>query len=325
MAASHGLGELVALARTLRDNPSFTAKHEIALVGEVLGASDWMAGPGDDGAVVVMGDGDAMVQAVGCGEAMLPAFVAADPYAAGLAAVLTNVNDLAAMGAVPGGIVDTIVASEPVARQVLAGLQAGSRMYRVPLVGGHLTLHDGPPALSAFGLGHTRSPLSTTRAAEGQVLLVASCTKGRMRPDFPFFASFDERGDQLGDDVRILAAVAESGACVAAKDVSMAGMIGSLAMLLEPRRLGVTVDLGALPVPTGVPLESWLMCFPAFAFLLCAPADRADECATAFTSRGLQVAAVGQLDDSGVLAIRSGDAVAEVFDVGVEKVTGLPR
>jgi len=325
MAAPQGVGELVALARVLRNNPSFTAKHEIALVGEVLGASDWVAGPGDDGAVVTMGDGDAKVQAVGCGEAMLPAFVATDPYGAGLAAVLTNVNDLAAMGAVPGGIVDTIVASEPVARQVLAGLRAGSRIYRVPLVGGHLTLHDGPPALSAFGLGHTRRPLSTTRAAEGQTLLVACCTDGRMRPDFPFFASFDERGDRLGDDVRVLASVAESGACVADKDVSMAGMIGSLAMLLEPRRLGVTVDIDALPVPEGVSLESWLMCFPAFAFLLCAPADRVDECATAFACRGLRVAVAGQLDDSGVLAIRSADAVADVFDVGVESVTGLPR
>ena len=54
-----------------------------------------------------------------------------------------------------------------------------------------------------------------------------------MRTDFPFFRSFDERGSRLAGDVRVLAAVASSGACVAAKDVSMAGLVGSLAMLLE--------------------------------------------------------------------------------------------
>ena len=47
------------------------------------------------------GTGD---QVIACGEALLPAFVAADPYGAGVAAVLANVNDLAAMGATPVAI-----------------------------------------------------------------------------------------------------------------------------------------------------------------------------------------------------------------------------
>ena len=72
-----------------------------------------------------------------------------------------------------------------------------------------------------------------------------------MRTDFPFFRSFDERGDRMAGDVRVLPALAASGACVAAKDVSMAGLVGSLAMLLEWSRLGVTLDLDALPRPAG--------------------------------------------------------------------------
>ncbi|TWP38035.1 AIR synthase related protein [Leekyejoonella antrihumi] len=323
MAESRGSAGLATLAGALRRNPALTAKQEIALVGDVFGGGDWITGPGDDGAVVTMDPDPAGADVVACGEALLPAFITADPYGAGLAAILTNVNDLAAMGAVPKGIVDTVVGSEPVAREILRGLRAGSEMYRVPLVGGHLTLHDGAAALSAFGLGQTRRALSSTRAAPGQTLLLACCTAGRMRPDFPFFASFDERGDRLGDDVRTLASVAESGACVAAKDVSMAGLIGSLAMLLEHRRLGVTVDLDALPVPAGVPLDAWLMCFPAFAFLLCAPSDRAGECAAAFTDRGLEATVLGHLDASGVLAIQRDGDVATVMDLRVDTVTGL--
>ena len=46
--------------------------------------------------------------------------------------------------------------------------------------------------------------------------------------------------------------MASSGACVAAKDISMAGLVGSLAMLLEWSRLGVTVDLEQLPA-----LQAW--------------------------------------------------------------------
>jgi selenophosphate synthetase-related protein len=313
--------DLDGLAGALRTSPALRAKGGIELISEIFGAGSWVYGPGDDGAVVDT-DGDG-TQVIACGEALLPAFVAADPYGAGLAAVLTNVNDLAAMGATPLGIVDTIVADDATAREALRGMHEGCRIYNVPLVGGHLTRHDGAPALSAFGVGRARRVLSATHVAPGQALIVACCTQGAMRSDFPFFASFAERGDELGADVRVLAAVAESETCVAAKDVSMAGLVGSLAMLLEWSRAGVTLDLDAVPRPPDVAMDAWLACFPAFAFLLCAPSGRAAECLRAFTDRGLAAAVVGEIDNSGVLAIQQGSRRAEVLDLRVTSVTGL--
>ena len=230
--------DLDGLAGALRTSPALRAKGGIELISEIFGAGSWVYGPGDDGAVVDT-DGDG-TQVIACGEALLPAFVAADPYGAGLAAVLTNVNDLAAMGASPLGIVDTIVADDATAREALRGMHEGCRIYDVPLVGGHLTRHDGAPALSAFGVGRARRVLSATHVAPGQALIVACCTQGAMRSDFPFFASFAERGDELGADVRVLAAVAESGTCVAAKDVSMAGDVESYAGLPhQPMSIGL--------------------------------------------------------------------------------------
>src|SRR5258708_20918649 len=140
---------LEEIAAAVRASPGLRAKTPISLVAQVFGRSDWEAGPGDDGAVVVAG----LETVVVGGEAMLPGFVQADPFAAGVAAMLTNVNDLAAMCAQPLALVDTIVGPEPVARRALDGLHHASGLYRVPVVGGHLTIHDGPPALSAFGLG----------------------------------------------------------------------------------------------------------------------------------------------------------------------------
>lgn len=324
-----GLDDLEQLAAHLRTHAALRAKAEIGLVSEVMGAASWVHGPGDDGAVVRMGAAAAAGvpdgQVIACGEALLPAFVARDPYGAGFAAVLTNVNDLAAMGAAPCAIVDTIVGTLDLAREALRGMQAASRLYDVPVVGGHLTLHDGPPAVSAFGVGRAEAVLSLTHVAAGQSLVVACCTDGTMREDFPFFRSFDERGAELAGDVRLLARVAGSGAAVAAKDVSMAGLVGSLAMLLEWGRFGVTVDLDRLPRPPGVPMAAWLTCFPAYGFLLCAPPGRAQECAAAFHARGLDAAAVGVIDDTGLLRLASGDRQATVLDLAVTPVTGLQR
>jgi hypothetical protein len=313
--------DLASLAANLRCLPGVLAKADIGLVAEVFGDGDWYAGPGDDGAVLPDGTGQVVVG----GEAILPAFVAKDPYGAGIAAVLANVNDLAAMGARPVALLDTIVGPEATAREVLRGMHWAAELYDVPVVGGHLTRSDGAPALSAFGIGRADRVLSARHAAAGQVLVLGCCVEGEMRADFPFFPSFDARGSQLAGDVRLLADLATSGAAVAAKDVSMAGLVGSLAMLLEPQRLGVTVDLDVLPVPEGVSLADWLGCFPCFAFLLTCEPDRVEDCLAGFGGRGLTAQPLGVLDDSGQVRLRRGSETATVFDLQAEGVTNLRR
>jgi len=311
--------ELDILAQGLRRLPGVLAKSDIGLVAEVLGPGDWYAGPGDDGAVLPEGGGRVVVG----GEAILPAFVAADPYGAGVAAVLANVNDLAAMGARPIALLDTVVGTEDVSREILRGMRWAAELYDVPIVGGHLTRTDGPPALSAFGIGRADRVLSARHAAPGQELVLGCCVQGAMRSDFLFFPSFDERGARLAGDVRLLADLATAGTAVAAKDVSMAGLVGSLAMLLEPGRLGVSLDLDLLPVPDGVPLADWLACFPCYAFLLCCPPSQVSACLGAFADRDLSAASLGVIDDTGRVRLRRGDEIVDVFDLGREGVTNL--
>ena len=311
--------DLPGIVKLVRTNPAMDQKASIAMVREVLGAGDWLAGPGDDGAVVDTGAEKVVV----CGEAIFPPFVAGDPYGAGIAAVLTNVNDVAAMGAVPLAIVDTVTGDDAHCRSVLEGLRYASQLYGVPIVGGHLTVTDGPPALSAFAMGTCTTPLGAGAAAPGQRLGLLACLEGEMRMDFPFFRSFEQRGDRLADDVRMLSALATSGVCVAAKDVSMAGLLGSLAMLLEPSRCGVTIAIDDIPHPPLVDLGHWLISFPCFAFLVCLPEDRVEECRTIAIGRQLTYADLGTLDDTGLLRLSSGGQTVTVIDVGTEDVTGL--
>ena len=284
----------------------------------MVGPSDPLTGPGDDGAVVEMPGGGSVVV---CGEAMHPAFVAADPRAAGMSAVLANVNDLAAMGAVPRSIVNTVVAPAPLAAEALDGMAEAAALYDVAIVGGHISEHEGEPALSAFAVGHADRVLSVSRARPGQDLVFAACLEGRMRADFPFFTTMAHQGPRLAADVRLLAEAARSGLALAAKDVSMAGSIGSLAMLLEPGGLGAQVDLDLLPAPPGVGLDRWLVCFPTYAFWL--TTDRAQACLDLFRSAGLDAAVAGSVDGSGVLALRTADESREVFDLKREPITGL--
>ena len=308
------------LVGVIRASPGWTSKADISVVRDVFGPGDWRHGPGDDGALVVM-DGQ---QVVACGEAILPAFVEADPYGAGIAAVLTNVNDVAAMGAIPGAIVNTLVGTPELCRAALEGMRFASELYDVPVVGGHLTKSADRVALSAFAVGHCPGPaLSAANVAAGQRLGLIVCLDGTMRSDFPFFPSFDERGSQLAGDVRMLAGLAAAGLVTAAKDVSMAGLFGSLAMLLEPTRSGVAVELTDVPVPAGVDLERWLICFPCFAFLVTMPPSVEAGCREVVETRGLTYAPLGLIDDSGLVTLNADGATATIINLSHEQVTFL--
>ncbi len=324
--ASPSTDSIEEIAARLRENPGLRGKTGLGLVTEILGPTDWVSGPGDDAAAIACAPGSGEAFVLAAGEAIFPPFVRADPYQAGIAAVVTNVNDIAAMGGRPAGIVDTIAAPEPQARLILQGLKAAAGLYGVPVVGGHLTLRENcEPALSAFAVGYARRPLSATNVTDGQALLLACCTGGRMRDDFPFFSSLTERGHQLAGDVRVLAGLADAGHCAAAKDVSMAGLLGSLAMLLEPTRCGAAIDLAAIPRPAGVPLTRWLEAFPLYAFLLCTPPGHTGACRRAFRERGLACEQIGSIDATGQLRAITGTGEVSLLDLARDRVTGLSR
>lgn len=310
---------LTTIAARFDRNAGRLSKQPLRHVSEVLGATDWITGPGDD-AAVVHGERGHLLAA---GEAMYPPFVATDPFGAGVGAVVANVNDIAAMGGRPLAIIDTVVASEERARSILAGLRHASDLYGVPVVGGHLTIAADMPSLSAFVLGEVVVPLLATNVSSGQTLLLAACLDGQLREDFGFYPSFEQRGTKVRGDIDLLRQLAESGTIVAAKDVSMAGVLGTLAMLLQPSGCGATVNLDLLPRPLDVPLDVWVEVFPSYAFLLCAPPGRADECAATFADRDLACAQIGVVDATGTLHVRTGSLEATLLDDVVGSATGL--
>jgi hypothetical protein len=308
------------IARGFRKSRALRAKASIGLVRQVLGPTDWLSGPGDDAAAIERPGSRHVLVA---GEAIWPPFVQADPHGAGVAAVVANVNDVAAMGGRPLALVDTIVGPESVANDVLRGLRETADRYGVPVVGGHLTVGGHPPAVSAFVLGHAEALLPSRNAEPGFHLVIAAALEGTMHPDFPYYSAMEARAARLASDLELLPRVAEAGWCVAAKDVSMAGLLGSLAMLLEPTGVGVTVDLERVPRPPGVALTRWLPAFPSYGFWLVAPPGHTEACVAAFRAEGLACDRVGTLDGSGELRVRLGGDERTLLDLAERSVTGL--
>jgi selenophosphate synthetase-related protein len=308
------MSELEALVTAVRSAPGLLGKRDVQVI-ERFGVD------GDDAALVEH-RGEYLVI---CGEAISPPFLAADPYGAGTAAVVTNVSDVRAMGGRPLALVDMLVSPDREhAERVLDGIAWASDRLGVPVVGGHVTLgHDA--ALSASCTGVATRPLRSAAARPGDVLLAAFALDGRyMSETRPFFTALNDRTpEQLRDDGEALVEVAERGLCHAARDVSMPGIAGSLLQLIEGAGCGAVLDLDRLPRPDAAPLERWLLTFPSFGFLLAARAQDAEAACEVFTRRGLACAPCGTFEEERVLRLALGGAAAPAWDLGRTPLTGL--
>jgi len=215
---------------------------------------------GDDGAPVPGSD------VVAACDAILPSMVERDPEWAGWCAVLVNVNDLAAMGADPVGLLDAIGARDAsFAHRILAGLRRASAAYGVPVLGGHTQL-GVPAALTVTALGRTAHPVPGGGGRPGHRVRLTADLAGGWRPGYQG-RQWDSSTGRSTVELRTMTGAVAAARPAAAKDVSMAGLAGTLGMLAEASGCRAILDVAKVPRPAGATMGDWLTCFPGFAML----------------------------------------------------------
>lgn len=243
-------------------------------------------------------------------EGMLDAFVERDPWFAGYSAVMVNVSDVASMGGWPIAVTTTLWTDESSRSGPLwEGLQAASRAYGVPIVGGHTTRTPEGSAqhLGASILGYAPGSVLTSFAARpGDVLAFAVDLSGKYRLKERFFnASTDHSPEILQAQLRLLPEVARLGYAHAAKDVSNGGLVGTLHMLCSTSGVGAEVHLENLPRPVGVPLHDWILTFPSYGFLLALPVGKEEQTASLFCQYGIECQPIGHFTTEAGIRLRS--------------------
>ena len=224
---------------------------------------------GDDGAPV---PGSDLIAAC---DAILPSMVERDPDWSGWCAVLVNVNDLAAMGATPVGLLNAVGARDAAfAARILGGLRRAATAYGIPVLGGHTQL-GVPSALSATALGRTERPIPGGGGRPGDRIRLTADLGGRWRPGY-HGRQWDSTSRRTPAELRTMLAYVAAARPAAAKDVSMAGIAGTLGMLAEAGGCGAILDVASVPRPAGAAVGDWLTCFPGFAMLTAGELGPAD-------------------------------------------------
>ncbi|HET9956480.1 MAG TPA: sll0787 family AIR synthase-like protein [Polyangiaceae bacterium] len=316
------------LCQALRKQPELDLKRDIQLVARSLPAlqtSHWFpeTGPilnGDDTAALRMGDEYILFAA----EGMRPEFVEADPWFAGFCSVLVNVNDVAAMGGRPWAVTDVLFLGQSDNEAILAGMRYASQLLGVPIVGGHTTRVASGSALTAAVLGRARRLISSHHAVPGQRILVLYDLRGEFRnATRNFDAASRASAETLRSNLAVLPSLAEAEWVRAGKDISMAGVVGSLSMLCETSRVGAVLELSRIPAPGAIEPLRWLTAFPSFGFVLAAAPDCAAQVVEHCVRLGLACADVGVITERRELLLSDGTHTALYADMASEPLTGF--
>ncbi|OGL41935.1 MAG: hypothetical protein A3C43_12515 [Candidatus Schekmanbacteria bacterium RIFCSPHIGHO2_02_FULL_38_11] len=319
---------LLKLIEEIRNFEGIKRKSHIKIAMDILkNVQDFgkvVVGIGDDAAVLKSNGGYLLFSADG----VLPALVREEPYAAGKASVMVNVNDIYAMGGRPVAMVN-VVASKNIERisEILKGIAKGCEKFRVPMVGGHLHPDAEEDSLVVSIVGTAKRLLLSSNAKPGDKLIFAVDLKGRV--GCKTVRSWDSTSCKSSEDVvqrlEILCDISEEKLCEAAKDVSMGGVLGTIAMLLESSGVGGDIFLDDIPKPAELTINEWLKAFMSYGFILSVNCNNTEKVLNKFQEKEITASIIGEVKEGKVVEMVCGEEREVLFDFNKEGITGSFR
>jgi AIR synthase-related protein len=285
---------LQKLIETVRNYPGVTSKVALApVISSFEKRNESGFSNGDDTAVLKSANGYDLFAI----EGFLPDFVAQDPWFAGWCGVMVNVSDITAMGGRAKAVVNALWSAEDeISAQIFAGMNAASKAYAVPIVGGHTSHNSKSTQLAVSILGHANQVLTSFDANAGDAIVVAIDQRGAFRtPYLNWNATPHVPPERLRGDLELLPLLAKKGWLTGCKDISQAGLLGTLAMFMDCSQKGADIFLKQIPKPDQVNWSNWLCAFPSFGFVMTCPVDKVDDVVTIFQNRGIHSAAIGHV------------------------------
>lgn len=279
---------------------------------------------GDDAAVIPWKEGFLLLAADG----IMTRLLVNEPYAAGKASVMVTVNDIYSMGGRPLAMVNVLASGDEEHRaQVVEGIRKGCEKLRVPMVGGHLhpDAPENSPSLAVAILGYANKLLRSHLAKEGDDIILAVDLKGDKgcRSVVSWDANSGKTSEELLHRLEALPLIAERELAQAAKDVSNAGILGTVSIMIENSGQGAVIEFDSIPKPVEIELSDWLICFQSFGFVLSVSPKNSEAVTSLFREREITAAIIGKVTEQPTIILKNGPESKVLFDFRKDKITGI--
>jgi selenophosphate synthetase-related protein len=279
---------------------------------------------GDDAAVIPWEKGFLLLAADG----IMTRLLVNEPYAAGKASVMVTVNDIYSMGGRPLAMVNVLASGDEDHRtKVVEGIKKGCEKLKVPMVGGHLH-PDAPgnsPSLAVAILGYANKLLRSHLAKAGEDIILAVDLKGDKgcQSVVSWDANSGKTPEELLHRLEALPIIAEKGLAQTCKDVSNAGILGTISIMMENSNKGAIIEVPSLPKPPEIELSEWLVCFQSFGFVLSVSPKQSEAVIALFREREITAAIIGKVTEQPTIVLKNGLESKALFDFRKDKITGI--
>jgi selenophosphate synthetase-related protein len=227
------------------------------------------------------------------------------PSAAGFNAVLANVMDIYAAGGTPTSFAVALsYADSEIGEAILDGLIKGSHTFKIPIVRGHTNPNSTSTYVvgSATGTVQKNTILTAGGAEKDNVLVVLFDRTGQRGVHYKlgWDSVTDRESENVVKRLTVMNEIAEQNLVTASKDVSVAGIVGTAAMMLEYSGMGGTIDLDLIDRarPQDIILEDWLRMYISLGFLVATTEENLSELKKLAREHDLSACRIGNVDDT---------------------------
>lgn len=321
------LNELMEFIRHIRSYMGISRKKPLKeLYGVLFPIADPKILPnyGDDAAAIRWQDGYLLLSADG----IMKGLLTNEPYAAGKASVMVTVNDIYSMGGRPIALVNVLASGDEEQRlKILEGIKKGCEKLKVPMVGGHLHPDVGKdePELSVAILGYARKLLHGWKARPGDNIIVAVDLNGEVgcKTVTSWDSNSHKTSEELLDRLEALPIIAENELANACKDISNAGLLGTICIMAENSATGAIVYLDEIPHPVSINMKEWVKCFQSYGFVLSVNPLRVGEVIQIFEDRKISARVVGKIIEENKVWLCKDHFRGVLFDFERDHITGI--
>ncbi len=307
------------IAEKIRGFEGISYKRQIRMINDSIKNSGMNINLDEDGVVFKAGD----EYCVAACDAIQQELCSKAPYNAGRAAIVASVNDIYAMGGRPLVILNAVGAeNKNDIGAIVKGMADAASLFGLKINGGHLLPIGTKNSVSVTIIGKAKNPIKSTTLKKEDRLILISDLIGEQSPAWKFSwnSTFDKSQRKVRSNYNVIGSLSEKGCFTAGKDISSAGILGTVSILLESSGKGSVLDLEKIDSPPGVDRIDWFRSFLSFGFIFGVKKNNVEDVAKRIKKCGLCANIIGTVDDSNAVFIKKGNDTELLFDWSIDKI-----
>lgn len=277
---------------------------------------------GEDAAVIDVGMRDLLLFTA---DGVWDVVLRQDLHWGGFVSILVNIHDIAAMGGIPISAVNVVsVVDDKALDEISKGMKKACDVYDIGVVSGHIHPNAKVNSIDVAMIGKVdrNSVIYSNTSKVNDYLVYAVDLDGNIHPKLKYnFDSTKKDAKILRMQMEAMQKIGKEKIASAGKDVSNAGLIGTIGMMMEVSKKGCEIDLNSIPKPDGVSLEHWLKVYPAAGFVI--TTSEPEKAIKVFERHYLTANIIGRVNDSLKVELCLDNEKRTVFDFEKESILGL--